>query len=128
MMKAFLPDGADGQGRWNQEHMDSAFNKACRESMYEYLAKNQNATVKDYAKTIKRVSSLLKGAWETLWALEYQLGPQVVTGEYMKKLLEDQFLGPGMWEGVHTRIYDWATRLGTTAEMQEQVQYLGLLE
>ena len=84
MIKAFLPDGVDGRGRWLQQDLDAAFNKSCGVSMHEYLAKDRDATVQDYAKTIKRVTNVLKVSWEGNWAVDYQLGSQIVKGLDMK--------------------------------------------
>jgi hypothetical protein len=124
MLRAFLPDGADGRGRWLQQDLDAAINKSCVASMHEYLAKDRDATVQDYAKTIKRVTNVLKVSWEENWAGDCQLGSQVVKGHDMKALLEYKFMEPTLWEAIHTRISDWATRLQRAAEQQGDPQPL----
>ena len=118
MLRAFIPDGADGNGRWLKQELDAAFNQSSRGSMCEFVARHKDATVIEYAKTIKMTSKSFQAGWEQVWLVNYEMGTQVITGPEMKLLLEAKFMEPGLWEVLHARIGEWAVRLAKAGEDQ----------
>ena len=111
MLYAFLPDGADGNGRWLKAELDANFNGSSRQTMIEFLAKSKDATILEYAKTIKQTSMAFQVGWEQVFTANYDMGTQIVPGHMMRKLLEERFMESKLWETLHSRIGEWASRL-----------------
>ena len=84
--------------------------------MQEFMSKDKEKTIVAYAKTVLRTSKALRTAWVNLWQYDYQVGPQTILGEEMKKLLENKSMKQGVWETIHGRIAGWAERLVKTVE------------
>ena len=45
----------------------------------------------------------------------------------MQKLIEENFMGPSVWEMINARIAEWAERLAKTAEANEEKMLSSLL-
>ena len=84
--------------------------------MREFVSKDPRSTIQAYAKTVSSTSKSLNVGWDNCWKTDYQIGDSQISGSEAKAILEERFMGAGLWQALNDRIQRWANDLETVVK------------
>ena len=112
----FLPGAMNGRAQLLNPSMDAEFCEASIDSMKEFMSKETDSSIQAYTRTVSSTSKSLNVGWDNCWQCDYQIGSGQVSGSDAKAILEEHFMGEGLWKALNARIQQWANDLEDAAK------------